>query len=134
VNNYFGEPWESGICDGGTRQATPVGKECFFCEEAIVEGDRGVFIVANPCMAESMAEDHIVWLFTQHPYDPNRGYVSIGMNAAHRECQFREVMGGIGHHEDHVRWCLTEHDTDGGRTRHQSSIEVWERLTREGVL
>jgi hypothetical protein len=132
MNDYFGEPWESGICEDGTRHATPVGKKCLFCEEAIVEGDRGEFIYANPSIPESMAEDIIVWVFTEKP-GGDEGYQSIAMNPNHRECMYREVMGGIGHHEDHAHWCgYPLYDPDGGRTRRQSSIEVWERLTGRG--
>lgn len=43
----------------------------------------------------------------------------------HVECMFREVMGGIGHHENHPYWCLLRHDPDGGRTDRQSALEVW---------
>jgi hypothetical protein len=109
-----------------------VGKKCLFCEEAIVEGDRGEFIYANPSIPESMAEDIIVWVFTEKP-GGDEGYQSIAMNPNHRECMYREVMGGIGHHEDHAHWCgYPLYDPDGGRTRRQSSIEVWERLTGRG--
>lgn len=55
-----------------------------------------------------------------------RAVGSVTIERGHRECLFREVYGGIGHHEDHEFWCLTMHDPDGGRTRRQSALEVWE--------
>jgi len=134
MSNYFGEYWESGVCEDGTQQETPVGKRCFSCDEPIVEGDRGTFMVANPAIPECMAKDRIIWLFAQHPFDEDRGFVTIGVNAIHRECSMREYQGGIGHWEDHVKWCLGEHDPDGGRTRRQSALEVWELITSRGTL
>jgi hypothetical protein len=134
MSNYFGEPWESGICEDGTQHDAPVGKKCFFCDEVIVEGDRGSFIWANPAIAECMDPDHIVYIFAQHPFDESRGFVSIGANPVHRECSMREYQGGIGHWEDHERWCIGEHDPDGGRTKRQSALEVWELITSHGSL
>jgi hypothetical protein len=102
---YFGEPWPSGVCDTGTRVPAPVGEPCASCEEAVVEGDRGSFVGNG------------VW--------PGRP----ALVPVHRECALRDVAGGIGHHEDHRKWCLEVGDPDGGRTRRQSSREVWELLT-----
>jgi hypothetical protein len=51
----------------------------------------------------------------------------------HRECVVRSVLGGIGHHEDHDYWCGHMHDPDGGRSYHQSAIEVYEMLQKQGI-
>jgi hypothetical protein len=56
--------------------------------------------------------------------------VRIHPGWAHRECGIRSALGGIGHHEDHSYWCRNVGDPDGGRTYHQSALEVaalWER-------
>jgi len=51
----------------------------------------------------------------------------------HRECNLREVIGGIGHLEDHKYWCKEMKDPDGGRTRRQSAIEVDQWVAQNGV-
>lgn len=125
--NYFGEPWPSGVCEeDGKQQDTPLGKKCFFCDEPIVEGDQGSFNFANPSISQCMDEDHVVYVFTDHPAFENSGYRTYAMNAVHRECSLREVIGGIGHLEDHFHWCKEMKDPDGGRTRRQSALEVWQ--------
>jgi hypothetical protein len=50
--------------------------------------------------------------------------VGVAPGFAHRECALRSVLGGIGHHEDHDYWCTQRGDPDGGRSYHQSAIEV----------
>lgn len=50
--------------------------------------------------------------------------VHISPGYAHRECGLRSVLGGIGHHEDHEKWCVIMRDPDGGRSYHQSAVEV----------
>ena len=47
----------------------------------------------------------------------------------HRECGFRMVMGGIGHHVDHGRYCHGELGPDAGLTKRQSALLVWRHLT-----
>ena len=49
----------------------------------------------------------------------------------HRECAFRGVMGGIGHHVDHDRYCEGELGTDAGLSYRTSSLLVW-RMMVEG--
>lgn len=82
---------------GGVRFPTPIGKKCVLCHEMIDEGDCGVF---------SQMDGTLV---------PN-----------HRECGFREVIGGIGHLKDCRFWCHTIGDPDGGRSYRESALEVWE--------
>lgn len=105
---FFGEPWPSGVCDDGEQVPTPVGQNCFDCAEPIVDGDRGTFI------------------FTTF------GYRATPL-PVHRECQFREVMGGYGHHINHDLWCIEKHDPDGGLTRRESALMVWALAERGGL-
>jgi hypothetical protein len=119
--HYFGEPWPSGVCDGGVQVHIPLGKLCFECSEPIEEGQNGSFLYANPMIAECMDPLRVVYVTVDG--------MEYAMNPMHKECAFRAVMGGIGHFEDHQRWCNVKHDPDGGRTRRQSSLEVWARFT-----
>lgn len=99
IGAYFGEPWPSGVCEApdAIQWPTPVGLPCGWCDEAIEDGDQGVF--------QSWPE---------------------GQRPIHKECNLRSVMGGIGHFENHEYWCKGPgQDTDGGRTKRQSAIEVW---------
>lgn len=97
---YFGEPWPSGICDTGQRIDNP-GGNCAHCEEAIEPHHQGSFV-----------------------------YTPEGARGVHKECALRVALGGIGHHENHDLWCTQLHDPDGGRTRRQSAILVWELYGR----
>ena len=57
-----------------------------------------------------------------------------GAEPVHKECSLRAVIGGIGHLEDHAFWCKGPgDDTDGGRTKRQSALEVWEWVQIHGI-
>jgi hypothetical protein len=101
---FFGEPWPSGVCEDGVQVPTPVGKPCAFCDEAIGGDDRGSFIGA---------ED--------------------GPAPMHRECSLRSVRGGIGHLTDHAYWCGQKHDPDGGLSRRESALRVWNWVIDYGL-
>ena len=103
---YFGDPWPSGVCDEGHQVPTPLGELCMLCGEPIQVFDRGSFVGLG---------------------------TYIDLAPVHRECSLREVLGGIGHFEDHAKWCGEKHDPDGGRTRRQSSLEVWDWVRQHGV-
>lgn len=60
-------------------------------------------------------------------------FETIRSERFHRECQLREVSGGIGHHIAHPYWCLQMHDPDGGLTRRQSALLVDEYIALVGV-
>lgn len=75
---------------------------CLDCTEAIAEGQETVPIMKID--ADGKPEQTLV----------------------HKECMFRVVVGGIGHHENHQYWCVEMGDPDGGRTYRQSAIEVWQ--------
>jgi hypothetical protein len=100
---YFGEYWPSGVCDEGTQVPTPTGESCVFCEERIEHNHQGSFI----------GSEH-------------------GLAPVHKECSLRMVMGGIGHLQNHSHWCVEMHDPDGGRTRRQSALEVWDHIAQWG--
>lgn len=106
---YFGDPWPSGICDEGRQVPVPVGEPCASCDTSIEADDRGSFLGNG------------VW--------PDRP----ALVPVHRECSLRDVVGGIGHIEDHAYWCETMHDPDGGRSRRESSLAVWEWIHRHGM-
>jgi hypothetical protein len=63
----------------------------------------------------------------------DQGWYLASGEPRHRECALRDTLGGIGHHEDHARWCVQGHDPDGGRSRRQSALEVWELHVRGAV-
>lgn len=109
TENYFGEPWPSGICDDGTQRPTPIGDKCLHCDEPIQDGDQGTWGGVLRFGADIAA-----------------------IEPAHRECSLRAVRGGIGHLVDHDYWCDTEHMPDAGFTYRQSAIMVWE-LTINGT-
>lgn len=54
--------------------------------------------------------------------------------AEHRECGYRGVMGGIGHHVDHARYCRGELGTDAGLSRRQSALLVWRHLVERDLV
>lgn len=104
---YFGDPWPSGICDGGTPVDTPVGEPCVHCDEPVQAGQQGSFVYVA-----------LEGLDVQRP--------------AHKECSLRVVLGGIGHLENHPYWCNLVGDPDGGRSTRQSALEVW-KWTQEPI-
>jgi hypothetical protein len=110
-SGWFGEPWDSGICydeDGWLieelRKAFPVGESCLYCGEQFSEeaGDSGQ---AMPCMTTS----------------------GTSIRHAHKECQFRQVAGGLAHHEGRCR-CHGGTGETPGMTLRQEALEVWRRL------
>jgi hypothetical protein len=101
------------------------------CEEPIEEDHQGTFYFANTDMPECMDDAHLVWVLASLVHVPEIESVGqIAMNPVHKECGLRAVSGGIGHFEDHHLWCQVRHDPDGGRTRRQSALEVWDHMNR----
>jgi hypothetical protein len=114
---WFGDPWPSGICftdddqlREDMRKPFPSGESCLYCVEEFNEaaGDSGQ---AMPCATEGGAT--IVHV--------------------HKECAFRQVAGGLAHHEGRCR-CHggTDYGTPG-MTLRQEALEVWRRL-HDGTL
>lgn len=106
---WFGEAWPSGVCfnDDDTlradmRKPFPAGESCFYCGEAFSEeaGDSG----------QAM------------PFEGRAVHV-------HKECMFREVAGGLAHHEGRCRCrCHGGSTATPGMTRRQEALEVWRRM------
>jgi hypothetical protein len=69
---YFGAYWDVPALEAAVKVPTPVGVPCLYCEEAIRDGQRG---------------------YLRGAFTPN----GPQMLPAHRECDFRAVMGSIGH-------------------------------------
>lgn len=111
---WFGEPWWSFVCYdeagkliGEMRKPFPVGESCLYCNEPFSEeaGDSGH---AVPCL---------------------RADGKVEICHAHKECQFRQVAGGLAHHEGRCR-CRC-HGGDGrmpGMTLREEAVEVWRRM------
>jgi len=97
---YFGDWFPEG---GGVSFPTPIGSICSLCKEVFDVGDCGHYLVVH------------------HEHGTN-------LQPVHRECAFREVVGGIGHLKNHEFWCVTIHDSDGGRSYRESALEVWDYL------
>jgi hypothetical protein len=108
TREYFGDPWNSGVCEMGARAPTPVGERCMLCRSAIEEGDRGLF----------------TWQVRGKPPTPVPCPV-------HRECLMREVTGGIGHLTDHDLWCNNVGDPDAGIGYRESALRVWAMVVKE---
>jgi hypothetical protein len=121
---WFGEPWPSGICyktdeitgadviphewNWDMHVATPVGTECWWCHEEIIEGDQGQMMPSMNAAGETV------------------------IGAQHRECGLRSVMGGLAHQQ---RRCTcfggTVDDMDLGKmTLREEAIAVWESIVR----
>lgn len=102
AHDYFGEPWDAGVCETGKHVPTPVGEPCMLCRQVVEVGDRGLF----------------TWYVRAKPAPPKQCPV-------HRECIMRETMGGIGHHLDHDLWCDNVGDPDAGVGYRESALRVW---------
>lgn len=80
---WFGDPWPSAesraeICKNeDTRVLTPQGRNCLYCSEAVLDGERGVVLPAvvqiNPQVYEA------------------------AMEVAHIECFVRMALGSLRH-------------------------------------
>lgn len=60
--------------------------------------------------------------------DSDNGAIQPMGHAEHRECAFRNVMGGIGHHVNHARYCHTDLGPDAGLPKRTSALLVWRHL------
>lgn len=72
---FFGERWNVPALEEGVQVPTPVGELCLYCVEAIEEGDQGTITTYVQRGADA------------HPL--------VTVVPIHRECQLRQVMGGI---------------------------------------
>ncbi len=114
---WFGEPWWSYVCfdEAGElieemRKAFPAGESCLYCEEQFDEaaGDSGQAVPAVTTAGTRIA--HV-----------------------HKECQFRQVAGGLAHHEGRCHCHGGDGNGTPGMTLREEAVEVWRR-SRAGTL
>ena len=103
MSAYFGEPWPSGICDGGTRVPTPAGVFCALCDEAIGPNDRGSFIGS-----------------------------ATGPQPLHAECGLKNAIGGIEHLEAGPHEA-GECYAGSALTYRQSALAAWDWVAKHGM-
>lgn len=108
---WFGEPWWSYVCydEAGKlieemRKPFPVGESCLYCGEQFDEaaGDSGQAVPA--ITAEGTSIRHV-----------------------HKECQFRQVAGGLAHHEGRCHCHGGEGNGTPGMPLREEALEVWRR-------
>jgi hypothetical protein len=114
---WFGDPWPSGVCYddhgnllGDMRKPFPSGESCLYCGEPFSEeaGDSG----------QAM------------PFGSADGFRIVYV---HKECMFREVAGGLAHHDKRCHCYGGDGNETPGMTRRQEAVEVWRRM-RAGEL
>lgn len=108
MSEFFGEPWPSGICDDGTRVATPIGVPCVECDEEVQDGDQGSWIWD---MSEKGGE----------------------LKPLHRECGLRQVLGSYTHLTmgDHkIGEC---NDVEVPWSKREDALKVWEWVKENGT-
>src|SRR5689334_5673646 len=97
---FFGERWDAPMLDDANEIPTPVGKQCGYCEEVIVEGDSGLL---------------------QTFVDLN----SATQNPVHIECLLVAILGDVFHHH---RQCScyggSGHDDRPHRERGRALVAV----------
>jgi hypothetical protein len=115
---YFGERWDAPVFDDtDARQfPTPVGEPCLLCEEAVVDGDRGFLRVVVRSIGPGMT--------------------STEMLPVHRECDLRNVVGGLDHLQgrcQHTGHCNQLRE-QAGRSLREDALAVWTWVQEHGVL
>lgn len=107
VSVHFGPAWGP-ITDGSKQIETPVGQQCFWCQEPIAPGDRGTFVPVSRLDG-----------FTVDPQ--------------HRECGLRAVIGSIAHLEKRCSCYGGPDDDDSTMTDRQEALAVWDWVQHHGV-
>lgn len=117
---WFGEPWPSremraDVCrNDDTRVLTPQGKNCLYCGEAVVEGDRGVMM---PATVKKTGSNH---------YDAT-------IEAAHIECFIRMTVGSLRHLQGRCT-CFGGTDTrPDGMSARDEAREVFEHMIEDFI-
>jgi hypothetical protein len=112
AHGWFGVPWWSYVCydEAGRlieemRKPFPAGETCLYCNEQFDEaaGDSGQ---AVPLLRADRSPEicHV-----------------------HMECQFRNVVGGLAHHEGRCS-CHGGSTATPGMTLREEAVEVWRRM------
>jgi len=99
IIHFFGEKWDIPRLDlephrRVVQQPTPVGRPCMYCQEPVVEGERGLFRTAEVKADENTDPALLV---------PGNPEYAVAVLPVHAECDIREMLGGIDHLE---RRCL----------------------------
>jgi hypothetical protein len=109
---WFGPPWWSYVCydEAGRlltemRKPFPAGESCLLCGEPFNEeaGDSGQ---ATPTITMTVME----------------------IRHAHKECLYRNVAGGLAHHEGRCR-CRGGTTETPGMSLREEALMVWRRFT-----
>lgn len=101
LNKFFGEPWDAPALNGLTQGDTPVGRCCYYCAEEIVFGDRG---------------------FWRMIY----GLSAATIEPVHRECDFRSVVGSVGHILEQCSCYGGDEEDPPGMTLREAAIAAWD--------
>ena len=56
---WFGKSWGAAICEPAEHIATPIGKQCAWCDEVFVGGEQGVRIPALGAAGDEGADHHL---------------------------------------------------------------------------
>lgn len=91
--NYFGNPWNDFLKEYGNQQAVPVGEACLWCNEEILENDRGIFL---------SSED--------------------GDKPNHVECFLRQIVGSVAHQKGLCSCCGAKEEKFSDMTPRQEAI------------
>lgn len=105
---WFGEPWPNDverapICEDDLGKVrTPTGKPCFWCEEPVLTGDRGIMMVVS------------------------ENYQGAREAPWHIECFVRSTVGGPAHLEGTCTCQGGQNEPDLGLSRRGAAMLSWE--------
>jgi hypothetical protein len=112
VIRFFGQAWDSPIFDDGAGEQvpTPVGDQCLYCHESIMDGDRG-FI--RPVATVD-----------------NTGNPHAALSPIHVECDLRSVLGSVAHLERRCFCVGVDNEIDYPGTVREEALEVLVRVNQ----
>lgn len=102
----FGGFWDAPGCEEAVSVDTPVGEACFWCQETIASGDRGLLM-------------HVI-------REGDSGQPVSRLEPIHRECHLRSVMGSWGHLMGTCHCVGGDEEDPPGMTPRQSALLVWD--------
>lgn len=102
---YFGN-WSAPVTDNRPRVEVPVGEPCFWCGHPFDADSHGLFM-------------------------PVYGVAGPELQAIHKECNLRSVVGSMAHLEGRCSCCGgTDTGPETPLERYQEAVAVWEHWTR----
>jgi hypothetical protein len=116
-HGWFGTPWWSWVCydengqlNTAMRKAFPAGESCGYCEVAFDEaaGDGG----------------------TAMPFGHADGNWTL--RHVHKECSFRQVAGGLAHHQKRCHCYGGEGEGTPGMSLREEAVAVWALVAKQG--